>query len=116
MRTKRIQVARAVASHLHAAEQAVDIAATRVAELNAMMPMARLDANLSAMIGQDAFASSTDALSLIAKVREQIVVTHERLKVASEQIGLETVSWGDVVKPNAAHDGSASAGHLRIAS
>lgn len=116
MRTQRINAARKVAGHLYAAERAIDIAATRVAELSAAMPMARLDANLSAMIGQDAFASSADALALIAKVREHIVVTHERLRTAGDQIGLEAISFGDAVKPNAGHDTSTPAGRLRIAS
>lgn len=115
MRTIRMQAARTVATRLQAAEEAIDIAAARVAELNAAMPMARLEANLSAMIGQDAFASSTDALALIARVREQIVVTHSRLKCASDQIGLQAVSFGDSIKPPSAGDATAVP-QLRVAS
>lgn len=114
MRTQRLEAAKSVAGRLFAAEKAIDIAASRIAELNAIMPIARLDANLSAIVGQSAFASSTEALSFLAKAREQIVATHMQLKAASDQIGLETVSFGDSVKPEIAE--AAPAPQLRIAS
>lgn len=116
MRTKRIEVARSVATRLHAAEHALDVAATRIAELNAAMPMARIDANVSAMIGQAAFASSTDALALVARVREQLVATHLHLKTASNDMGLSEVSYGDSLKAPSGELAGTAQGHLRIAS
>ena len=115
MRTKRIEVAKAVATRLLAAEHAIDVAATRIAELNAAMPMARLDANVSAMIGQAAFASSTDALSLVARVREQLVATHLHLKAASDDMGLQTISYGDSLKAPSGLTIGEPVGQLRIA-
>ena len=93
-----------VARSLFAAEQALDVAASRIAELNARLPAARLEADLSAIIGQDAFESSTDALVHLAKARRRIVSTHQRLKGASDMIGLEAVSFGDSVKPPKSSD------------
>jgi hypothetical protein len=115
MRIKRLEAARTVANRLFAAEEAIDVAASRIAELNAAMPTARLGANLSAVVGQSAFESCTDALSFLAKARQQIVVTHMRLKSASDEIGLQAVSFGDSVKPETA-ESIESAPHLRIAS
>ena len=115
MRIKRLEAAKAVATRLFAAEEALDIAASRIAELNAAMPLARLEANVSAIIGQAAFATSTEALSLVARAREQIVATHRYLKLASDEMGLQAVSFGDSVKPQSAQ-ADAPAPHLRIAS
>ena len=115
MRTKRLEAAKSVAHRLFAAEEAIDLAASRIAELNAAMPLARLSANISAEIGQAAFESSTDALSFLAKARERIVITHRRLKTASDEMGLETVSFGDVIKPPASAD-RAAVPNLRVAS
>jgi hypothetical protein len=116
MRTKRIEVAKIVATRLFEAERAIDVAASRIAELNAAMPMARLDANMSAMIGQDAFESSTDALTFLAKARERMVCTHIRLKAATGDLGIAEVSFGDSIKPPSASAAQPTGGHLRIAS
>jgi hypothetical protein len=116
MKTKRLGAARIVAARLFAAEDALDQAAVRIAELTAAMPTARLDARLSALIGQTAFASSTDALSLVARAREQIVTTHVRLKAASDEIGLGTISYGDSLKAPEGPAEPAPHGLLRIAS
>ena len=115
MRAKRLEAAKSVATHLFAAEEGIDIAATRLAELNAAMLNARLGANLSAIVGQPAYESCTDALSFLAKAREQIVVTHMRLKTASDEIGLQAVSLGDAIKPSTATDESPTP-LLRVAS
>ena len=115
MRTKRLEAAKTVANRLFAAEQALDIAVTRAAELAAAMPAARLDANLSALIGQAAMETSSHALSFLAKAREQIVATHIHLRSASDEIGLRTVAFGDEIKPEKAMVGEPTP-HLRIAS
>jgi len=115
MRKKRIEVATNVTRCLHAFENAIDIAAIRGAELYGAMPLARLDANLSAIIGQSAMTSCTNALAFLAKAREEIVATHHHLKTASDEIGLQAVSFGDSVKPESAQLALA-APHLRVAS
>ena len=117
MRTKRIEAAKLVAARLFEAERAIDLAASRIAELNAVMPMARLDANMSAMIGQDAFASSADALTFVAKARERMVSTHLHLKSAQDDLGIPEISFGDSIKPPSPASGSGSVGgYLRAAS
>ncbi|WEK43248.1 MAG: hypothetical protein P0Y64_18335 [Candidatus Sphingomonas colombiensis] len=102
MRAQRQAIARTVAERLFAAEEALDVAATRIAELNAALPLARLNVGLSAVVGQDALNSSASAVKLIAKTRAKIVATHTNLKQASDDIGLAEVSYGDLIKPNKA--------------
>lgn len=98
MLNKRLAAGRFVADKLFAVEHAVDVAYTRLAELNAAIPTARLDARLSAVIGQDAFESSAEAMLLAARLRRLIVEAHKRLNSASRTIGLREVSWGDEYK------------------
>jgi hypothetical protein len=100
MRAQRQAIARSVAERLFAAEKALDLAAIRIAELNAALPLARLNVGLSAIVGQAAFTSSASAVKLIARTREKIVATHANLKQASDDIGLAEVSYGDLIKPN----------------
>ena len=115
MRNKRMAAGRAVAHCLFAAENAIDVAYARIAELNVAIPNARLDAHLSAVVGQDVFESSAEAMVLAARMRRLVVDAHERLRAASGRIGLGSVAWGDEYKqPPAVGDGE-QASSLRIA-
>ncbi|MDT7532438.1 hypothetical protein OVY48_03185 [Sphingobium sp. SA2] len=98
MRAKRQTIAKSVAERLFAAEAALDIAAARIAELNASLPLARLDARFAAAIGQEAIATSAAAVMLIAQTREQMVITHAHLKRASDDVGLGQTAYGDLFK------------------
>jgi hypothetical protein len=115
MRIKRLNAARSVADRLFAAELALDLAVTKIAELNAALPRARLDANISAIVGQNALESSAAAMLLVARTREQIVMTHSRLKLASVDIGLGEVSFGDALKAPPAMAAPAQQPRLRVA-
>lgn len=99
MRAQRQTIAQTVAKHLFAAEEAVDLALARIAELNAALPLARLDARLAAAVGQDALIQSASALMLLAETRGKIVAAHSNLKQASDDIGLSELSYGDLIKP-----------------
>ncbi|KXU33071.1 hypothetical protein A0J57_00450 [Sphingobium sp. 22B] len=114
MPKQRHIIAHSVAQRLFAAEEALDIAAARIAELNAALPLARLECRLAASIGQDAFRSSAAAVVLVARTREEIVATHARLKQASDDIGLGERAYGDVFKV-AADGPPATDRHLRAA-
>jgi len=102
MRTQRQAIARNVAERLFAAEEALDVAVARIAELNAALPLARLNVGISAVVGQEAVTSSAAAMKLIARTRGKIVATHANLKQASDDIGLAETSYGDLIKPNKA--------------
>jgi isocitrate lyase len=92
-----------VAERLRAAEEAIDVALIRASELTGAMVIARTDANLSALVGQDAFEVSAAALTALTRARGDMVETHKRLSEAKIQIGLRTVGVGDLgQKPPAA--------------
>lgn len=91
----RQAVAQRVADRLFAAENAIDIALTRAAELTAAMPQARAEARLPAMVGQIALDRAADAFSALVEARRRIVETHAHLDEARAQIGLREVDAGD---------------------
>jgi hypothetical protein len=96
----RRDAAMKVAERLFAAEDAIDIALARVAELNSTLVTARADAQLSAIVGQDAFEVAAGTFAALAKARGEIVETHKRLTEAKIQIGLRTLAVGDPGKPS----------------
>jgi hypothetical protein len=96
---ERRAAAMKVADSLFAAEEAIDAALARVAELNGALVTARTEAKLSALVGQDAFEVSASAFSALARARCDIVETHKRLSEAKIQVGLRTVAIGDLGKP-----------------
>jgi hypothetical protein len=102
MLKQRREAAMQVAATLFAAEEAIDAALARTAELNSKMVTARNDAGLSALVGQDAFEVSASAFAALARARCDIVETHKRLSEAKIQVGLRTVSVGEVPKPPSA--------------
>lgn len=102
-----------VAESLWAAEAAIDAALARAAELNGNMVTARADANLSALVGHDAFEVSAAAFAALARARSDIVETHKRLSATKIQIGLRTLSMGDgPEKPGFLEEGENR--HLKI--
>ena len=88
-----------VAESLFAAEDAIDQALARAAELNSTLVAARTEAKLSAIVGQDAFDGAAAAFAALARARADIVETHKRLSETKVQVGLREVSIGDVGKP-----------------
>lgn len=99
----RQAVAQKVADRLFALENAIDVALTRAAELNASMPEARGVARLPAMIGQDAFDRAAETFTSLVQARRRAVETHASLDEARMQIGLREVDLGDTepkVPPN----------------
>lgn len=99
-----------VAESLIAAEEAIDVALARAAELNSNMITARTDANLSALVGQEAFEVSAAAFAALARARCDIVETHKRLSETKIQVGLRTLAIGDL-RPKPAEE-RGDAGHL----
>ena len=110
MLNKRRAAAMKVAESLFAAEEAIDAALARAAELSGALVAARFDAHLSAIVAQPAFEGAAATLSALARARGDIVETHKRLSEAQIQIGLRTVAIGDLGKPSLA---PAAASHLQ---
>ncbi|HMG48745.1 MAG TPA: hypothetical protein VK614_14960 [Allosphingosinicella sp.] len=95
MLKQRREAAMKVAESLFAAEEAIDAALARTAELNGSMVTARTDASLSALVGQDAFEVAASAFAALARARCDIVETHKRLSEAKIQVGMRTIAVGD---------------------
>lgn len=97
----RRDAAMKVAGSLFAAEDAIDAALARAAELSAAIVTARSDANLSAMVGHDAFEKAASAFAALARARCDIIESHRMLDEAKTQIGLRVMSVGELGKPPA---------------
>lgn len=100
----RQAVAQKVADRLFALEEAIDVALTRAAELNASMPAARGEARLPAMIGQTALDRAAETFTSLVQARRNVVETHHSLDEARAQIGLQEVNIGDMAPKPAAGD------------
>jgi len=88
-----------IAAQLIAAEAAIDSALTAVATLTAMLPAARTESRLSAVIGQGVFERSCQTIAALTDARRGIVETHRELSGVQHQIGLGGVSFGGEDKP-----------------
>lgn len=113
MLKSRLAAATKVAQSLFAAEEAIDAALARAAELNGTMVTARTDAKLSALVCQDAFEVSAAAFAALARARCDIVETHKRLSEAKIQVGLRTIAVGDDDWPKPPH-ASGETQHLKV--
>ena len=100
MLKQRCNAAQKLAKRLFQTEQAIDEAISRMANLTGYMPIARTEANLSAVVGQDAISQAAETLSILVEARKQLVATHHRLAETRDQIGLRTAAMGsDDMKP-----------------
>jgi hypothetical protein len=95
---KKIAAVRSVASKLHAAEEAIDLAIIKLCELNSELPMARLEANISATVCQPAFDLSGNALQSLIKCRSQTTKAHEVLAQTQRDMGLGAYAMGGLWK------------------
>lgn len=91
---KRRAVAQEVADRLFAAEQAIDAAITKTAELTGFIPAARIEAGLACEVGQEALEYAAESFSALVRARAQIVASHRELNASKDQIGLRAVSFG----------------------
>lgn len=95
MLMKRRNAAIKVARELFALERAIDAALVQAAELSAVMPTATAEADLSAVVIQDAFERSAATFAALAQARRHVIETHHCLTETKVQIGLRTLSFGD---------------------
>jgi hypothetical protein len=108
----RRDAAMKVAESLFAAEKAIDAALARAAEFHGTLITARADAKVSALVAHDAFEVAASAFAALARARCDIVETHKRLSEAQIQVGLRTVSFGDLAPKPAV--GREAGGHLQV--
>lgn len=94
MLKQRQNAAKHLAEKLYAAEHALDEAICKMADLIGYMPIARIDANLSAVVGQDAICEAAETLSGMVGSRGHLVATHHRLAETRDQVGLQAMALG----------------------
>jgi hypothetical protein len=94
MLKQRRDAAENVAKRLFAAEQAIDDAIYKVSDLSGYMPIARTNAKLSAVVGQDAIVQAAETLSALVAARGHLVTTRDL-------IGLQAMAMGSTgAKPS----------------
>lgn len=96
---KRRIVAHKVADQLFAAELAIDRALSETARLTSMLSDARVEAGLSATVGQAVMDRTCASIVALSNGRRELVEAHDALATVKNQIGLRTVSIGGMVKP-----------------
>jgi hypothetical protein len=106
MLNQRLTAARAVAGDLLKFEKALDEAISSGSLLSSCLVTARMDAKLSAVIGQDALDGVIRSLSTIVAARSELVAAHHHLKTVADEIGLRTISFGEVKPPASASIGN----------
>jgi len=96
---KRRIMANKVAEQLFQTEVAIDGALGKIAGLAGLLPLARMESNISAVVGQNAFESIARSLTALTEARREIVDTHHRLVEMQNAVGLRHVSFGEQDKP-----------------
>jgi hypothetical protein len=93
----RMKAAQRIAHDLHAAENAIDEAIVKIARLAATLPTARIETNMSAIVGQDAVGKVTQAIAAAGSVRQMLTEAHIALGETQKQVGLGARMFGDGV-------------------
>jgi len=96
---KRRIMANQVAEKLFETEVAIDGALTKLAGLAGLLPRARMESNISAVVGQSAFESIARSLTALTEARREIVDTHHRLVEMQNAVGLRGLAFGGGEKP-----------------
>ena len=100
MLKQRRNAAENLTKRLFATEKAVDDAIHKMADLAGYMPIARTNANLSAVVGQEAITQAAETLAALVGARGHLVATHNSLAETRDQIGLQAMAMGsDDMKP-----------------
>lgn len=102
MLQQRRQAAEQVAKTLIETEAAIDCAIAAASRLTGVMPVARTEAKLAAVVGQDALEAAAAALHQLILARREIVQTHHSLAETQVQVGLGAISFGGGIDKPAA--------------
>ncbi|QJB69269.1 hypothetical protein [Parasphingorhabdus halotolerans] len=94
MLKQRRVAAQQLTDRLFETESAIDVAIQKMADLEGFMPVTRKNANLSAVVGQDAVLQAGQTLTALIPARSEIVATHNCLAVARDQIGSREMGMG----------------------
>jgi hypothetical protein len=103
MRQQNIQVAISVAEKLLAAEEAIDDALNKAADLAGFMPLARRQAHVSCSVGQDAIERVLHSMLRLSEARQSMIETHAALAKTQHAARLAPRNYGGFIdKPERA--------------
>lgn len=103
MTDHKLSIARTMATHLFATEEAIDAALREAAGLAGFMPVARQQARVSAAVGQNAIEHIIGTMTMLSEARRRIVETHRDFSETQAQAGIPARNFGGFVdKPR--HD------------
>ena len=94
MLKERVVAAQRIAADLHDAENAIDEAIVKIARLAATLPTARIETNMSAIVGQEAVGKVTPAIAAAGAVRQMLTEAHLALSDTQKQVGLGARMFG----------------------
>jgi hypothetical protein len=94
MLKQRVAAAQKIAVDLHEAEEAIDQAIIKLAQLAGTLPIARFETNMSAIVGQDAVSKVTQAVAAAGQVRQMVTDAHEALSQTQREVGLGARMFG----------------------
>lgn len=105
MNRENIIVAQNVATRLFAAEEAIDAAFNKAADLASFIPVARQEVRVSAEVGQDAIELLIGSMQMLGEARKRMIEAHGALARTQTAARLAPRNFGGFVdKPRyAAH-------------
>ena len=98
MLNQRIAATRMVAEKLNATENAIDDALISASELTATFPVARREANVSPVVGQQAIALVGAAAAALQEARAKLVEAHFALADVRDELRVPVRAGGSLWK------------------
>ena len=95
MLNQRLSAARRIAADIKDTERTADMMVGQLARLIAGLSEARIATNVAASVGQAAFVSAGEAMTLAMQLRGRLVAAHESLAMAKAETGLSAYAIGD---------------------
>jgi hypothetical protein len=106
--SERQLIANDLAHDLHQLETAIDAAIAAAGGLVGRLPAYRVEAEISAVSGQEVFAALCEATALLSQARGSVVRGHHKLEALRRAMRLDSVTAGGPVdKPGAVPIGAA---------
>lgn len=98
----RDDFAQALAQRLWETEDGIDRTLAQIAELTAFMAVGRIDAGVSAVVGQEALTGVAQAIGRLNEARAELVQTHMRLAKDARRMGMQWSprAGGPIAKPD----------------
>ncbi len=97
MKNDTLAVAEDVATKLFAAEEAIDLALSKAADLASFVPLARQQVRVSADVGQEAIITLLASMATLGEARKQMIEVHGALAKAQKDVRLAPRNFGGFV-------------------